>query len=497
MLKLNKRLSFLAALVFIATACSEPDQEIFDAFTPEQLANSNNPVLTDVLKASAYQRIIGTWGGHNSLWALHEVASDEMVIAHKGADWEDGGMWIRTHRHEYGANEGAINNSWVYLYSAVGDINLLILQFPDVVALTAELRSLRALVYLWIIDSFGNAPIITETSANATPPNNSRQEIFEFIESSILDNIDNLSTDNTKTTVNKWVAHAVLAKLYLNAEVYTGTARYADAKTHIDAIINSGQFSLTNNFFSNFATQNDGSPENIFTIPYDENNAGGFNLVQMTLHYSSQATFDLQEQPWNGYASLEEFYNSFETGDSRKRSFVVGPQFASDGSRLVDASAEANDPDGPPLTFTPEINELRPNSLRQAGARVGKFEYATGSPANMSNDFPIFRYGDILLMKAEAEWKLGNNGVALDFMNQVRQRAGVDPLTSIDADILLAERGREMFAEGYRRSDMIRLGAFNDAWWEKPASDPSKNIYPIPTPQMNANPNLVQNPGYN
>ena len=97
MLKANKILICFLALVMIATACEEPEQEIFDGLTPEEVASSDNPFLIDVLKASAYSRIIGTWGGHNSLWSLHDVSSDEMVIAHKGADWEDGGQWIRVH----------------------------------------------------------------------------------------------------------------------------------------------------------------------------------------------------------------------------------------------------------------------------------------------------------------------------------------------------------------------------------------------------------------
>lgn len=496
MLKVNKILICFWAVVLIATACKEPEQEIFDGLTPEQVAKSDNPFLIDVLKASAYSRIIGAWGGHNSLWSLHEVSSDEMVITQKGADWEDGGQWIRVHQHNYGPTEESIGNSWSYLYTAVGEINLLLKQYPEVASLTAELRVLRALVYLWLIDAFGNVPIIVETDTDPTPPTKTRQEVFDFIEKSVLDNLSTLPEGNPKTTFSQLSARALLAKLYLNAEVYTGTARWADAETQIDAIINSGAFSLENNFFANFTTNNGGSSENILTIPYDEKNAGGFNLAQMTGHYLTQRTFDLQEQPWNGYASLENFYNSYNDKDARKKGFLTGPQFASDGTRLEDVSAESNDPDGAPLTFTPEINELAPNSLRQAGVRVGKFEIQTGAASSLSNDFPIFRYGDILLMKAEVLWRSGKSGIALEYVNQVRRRAGADPLTSIDADILLAERGREMFAEGYRRSDLIRFGKFNRAWWEKPASNPSKNLFPIPQGQIDVNADLKQNPGY-
>ncbi len=496
MSRLNKSLTWFAAIVLLVSACAEPEQEIFNGYTAEELATSDNAALTDVLKASAYQRIIGTWGGHNSLWSIHEVASDEAVIAQKGGDWFDGGLWLRMHRHEYNPQEGAINNGWAYCYTAIGDINLLLQQYPDVAALGAELRVLRALVYLWLIDAWGNVPIVLETDDDPTPPTVSRAEVFNFIESSINDNIGLLTRDNTKTTLNYWSAKMILAKLYLNAEVYTGTARLADANAALNDVINNGPFSLENNYFANFSTNNGGSSENILTLPYDQDNAGGFNLGQMTGHYLTQFTFDLQEQPWNGYASLEEFYNAYEDGDARKNSFLVGPQFSSTGERLEDSSAEDADPDGPPLTFTPEINELEPNSLRQAGARIGKFEFQSGAAQSLSNDFPIFRYGDALLMKAEVEWRLGNPGAALNFVNQVRARAGVDPLSALDADILLAERGRELFAEGWRRSDLIRFGKYGDAWWEKGPSDDFRALFPIPQQQIDANPDLTQNPGY-
>lgn len=498
MKNITKRYSSIVALVvlLVMAGCEAPDQEVFSGYTPDEIASSDNPAVLAVLKATAYSTIVGSWGGHNSIWSLHEVASDEMVIAHKGADWEDGGQWIRVHRHQYGPTEESINNGWSYMFTAIGEINLLIQQYPDVEALVAEMRVLRALVYLWLIDAYGNVPVILETDTDPTPPTVSRADVFTFIEQSVLNNLSLLPETSGNTTLNQTSARMILAKLYLNAEVYTGTARWADAETQIDAIINSGNYSLASNFFDNFAAENEGSPENMLALPYDEDNAGGFNLAQMTGHYLTQETFRLQEQPWNGYASLEAFYNAYDNNDSRKLGFLAGPQFSADGTRLMDLSAEDSDPDGQALTFTPEINELTPNSLRQAGVRVGKFEYETGAQQSLNNDFPIFRYGDLLLMKAEVRWRQGDDATALDFINQIRQRAGADPLTTLDGDILLAERGREMFAEGYRRSDLIRFGRYNDAWWEKPASPASVNIFPIPQGQIDVNADLQQNPGY-
>lgn len=483
-------------LVYALGACQELEQEVLDGVTADDIANSNNPNLINVLKASAYSRIVGSWGGHNSIWSIYEVASDEMAIPQKGADWEDGGQWIRMHKHTWNPAEESFNNSWNYCFTAVGEINNLLIQYPDVVALNSELKVLRALVYLWLIDSFGNVPIIEETSTGGSPTNNSRAEVFAFIESSIKDNIDLLPKSDTKTTVNYYSAQAMLAKLYLNAEIYIGTAKWAEAEAAANEVINSGVYSLSSNFFTNFSERNNGSTENILTLPYDQNNAQGFNLPQMTLHYLSQNTYNLQEQPWNGYASLEEFYNNFDDDDVRKNSFLEGPQFASDGSRLLDISAEAGDPDGQPLTFTPNINMLAPNAFRQAGVRVGKFEFASGAASSLNNDYPLIRLGDIILIKAEAAFRQGKTADALTAINQIRTRAGMPPYTSLTLDTIFEERGFEMFAEASRRTDMIRFGKWNQAWWEKQASQPFRALFPIPQNQINANPSLKQNPGY-
>ena len=478
----------------VSTSCIEPDQEVFDNIPRDVVLTSTDPDVLGALAKSAYSPIRGTWGAHNSLWSMHEVASDEMAITQKGPDWEDGGQWIRMHRHQYTPNEESINNAWGYCYGAIGQVNTLLRQFGESEGLSAELRTLRALVYLWLIDAYGNVPIILETDDNPAPPTNSRQEVFSFIESEVTASLPFLAQERTYTRVNYYVGQMILAKLYLNAQVYVGTARWQDAADALEEVI-AGPYSLEADFFANFVTDNAGSSENIFVINYDSDNAQGFNLAQMTLHYLSQNTYNLQEQPWNGYSSLEEFYNSFDEDDDRINSFIEGPQFSSSGERLLDISAEPGDPDGQPLTFTPEINELAPGAFRQAGVRVGKWEFAPGSPSRLSNDYPIFRLSDALLMYAEALWRLGS-GDPVSYVNQVRARAGIDPVASIDADFLLAERGRELFAEGWRRSDLIRFGKYNDPWWEKAASPATVNIFPIPEQQLQRNLNLVQNPGY-
>nr|MDQ3394947.1 RagB/SusD family nutrient uptake outer membrane protein [Bacteroidota bacterium] len=246
--------------------------------------------------------------------------------------------------------------------------------------------------------------------------------------------------------------------------------------------------------------------EHIWVIPYDEVLGEGMNIAQMTLHYPSQLTFRLQEQPWNGYAALEEFYNSYEDDDERRaNNFLVGPQLDTQGDPILDLSFEGSrDASGAAVVYTPRINELAPLALRDAGARLFKFNFKMDQLNNMDNDFPIFRYGDVLLMKAEAKARLNNNWndeEVLMLVNMVRTRAGVAPFISITADDFLTERGREMFMENYRRQDLIRFGAWGDPWWEKQAhSNPNLRFFPIPLESINAAAtgtfNLTQNPGY-
>lgn len=193
---------------------------------------------------------------------------------------------------------------------------------------------------------------------------------------------------------------------------------------------------------------------------------------------------------------LEEFYNSYDDADVRKaNNFIVGPQIDFSGSAVLDY---ASDDDDIQLNYTPSINELTPNHFREAGARAGKFSFKQFGRPDMDNDYPIIRLGQVYLMRAEALARAaGDWSLALNDVNEIRKRAKVGEYASIDADEFLAERGREMYQEAERRTDLIRFGKYNDAWWEKPASAAHTTLFPIPQDQINAaGGTLTQNPGY-
>ncbi|WP_394348568.1 RagB/SusD family nutrient uptake outer membrane protein [Chitinophaga vietnamensis] len=282
--------------------------------------------------------------------------------------------------------------------------------------------------------------------------------------------------------------------------------KYADDITN-----GPGGYSLANNYFDNFARDNDlKSTENIFT----QQNGPGFSTVRsgnatyarwkFTLHYNQNPS------GWNGFATLSDFYDKFEAADTRRGGsyagvtdvsgllvgFLVGQQYDVNHNPLQDRK-------GNPLIFTRDVQLKETGSnLEVTGIRVIKYppDFATSKNSKdgneASNDYVFFRYADVLLMKAEAQLRTGNAAGALLIVNQIRVKRGASPLPALTLDNLLDERGRELYWEGWRRQDLIRFGKFLQPWQLKPTDDPKYLLFPIPTSDLAVNKNLVQNPGY-
>lgn len=527
---------------FFALSCVDLEEEVFSEVTADNFFQTEEEFISAL--GQAYSSL-GGLGNHSGLWSINELASDEVTISTKGGDWFDGGVLLQLHQHEFLPDNPFFNNSWNFLYGGINTCNRLIFSFesldnPNSPAFIAELRALRALYYYWAMDAFGNIPLVTDFTQVDPPGTTSRAEIYNFLISELNEIIPLLPVSRDGTTygrMTKWAALMIRMKIYLNAEVYTGTPQWALAAADAEEIINSGPYSLMPSYRDNFVINNSGSTENIFVYPYDKVFAGGFNWVMMTLHIASQSTFNLTQQPWNGYQTVEEFYNSYVdpdknpgvqgpvwkglalepsegTIDGRLSNFLVGPQLRSNGQPLedpgvepFDATGRNGDPNGPPITFMPYLNEIWPQGLRQAGARIAKYEFEMGGTNNMSNDFVVFRLSDAILSLAEARFRLGNTAEALALVNQIRARAGnLDPFTTLTEENLLAERGREMYVEMTRRQDLIRFKKYGEAWWPFQGMNRPKRVhtpgsflelFPIPEPQRLANPKLTQNPGYN
>ena len=521
------------AVAFTMNSCTNLEENLIGDITSdinvEGITTPGGGSSGGIMAASyGSLRDAGT-ANHGGYYSIQELTTDEMVIAAKGGDWFDGGILIDLHKHEYDAVHPFINGTWTQNYAAINTVNE-VLERDDLDANTiSQARALRAYYYWRMMDLYGRVKIVTESAGD--PPQASRQEVFDFVESELLGALgimevsatmdlsaSPLGTDNNSYAINQYGALGILAKVYLNAEVYTGTARWAEAAAAADYVINGGVYALCGDgcevdnlgkrpsvdtdpdklagYAAVFAPNNEGNPEHIFVVAFDEVTGANMNFSQMNLHYSSQFTWNLQSQPWNGYATLEEFYNSYEDGDARKaNNFIVGDQLDFGGSAILDY---ASDDESLVLSYTPAINEIFPNSVREGGARASKFSFQQLGRDNMSNDYPIVRLGDLHLVRGEAMARdAGNWNMSLNDVNMIRARAGVPALSTIDANDFLAERGREMFQECSRRTDMIRFGAYNGAWWEKGVSQEFVNIFPIPTDQITASAgSLTQNPGY-
>ena len=548
-------------------SCTNLDEELYSEVTPEDYFKSEEQFVTAL--ASAYTAMGGYATG--DAYSLAEMGSDEMAVPTKGADWDDGGEWRRLTLHAWTFEDSPIRNAWNFGFGGVTTCNRLIFQFQELGdqgavepaiadGFIAELKVLRAFYYWWLIDNYGNVPLVTDfASGEAQPPTTPRAEIYAYIVGELETEVPKLSKSvdgSTYGRMNYWAGKHLLAILYLNAEVYTGTAQWQNALNAANEIIGSGLYSLESDYFVNFNEDNAASSEFIFAIPYDQVFFTGFTLSMRTLHYGSQETFNLTAQPWNGYVSLEEFYNSYDDTDLRKGqagtvdgpstvrgNFIAGYQYKADGKTpITDANWEQpnpdrvppleGDPDGEWINFgnigsgQPTVNELGPQSYRQSGVRIGKWEFALGGTDNMSNDRAVFRYGHVLLIAAEASWRISNNAAdaeALALVNELRQRANQGLFVTLDGVLsfetseggastpggeLFNEMGREMFAESWRRTDLIRWGYFTEVdKWAPPFNNPGDiiksgtaasytTIFPIPREQLEAGSNLVQNPGY-
>ena len=510
-MKFNIQNCTLLISTCLLLSCTDLDPKLYSELTPDTKFTSDDAALGALLQNYGnLDRYV-----NDAIWPMQELTSATSVAPAKFGPWDDGGVWAQLHRHQWQSTFFVFNNAWGMGFSGIAGCNRTIDQLTiigDQEAAIAEMRALRAVFYWLMIDLFGDVPL--ETSFVDGKPNPSRApraQVYDFIVNELNELIDSglLSEDNGGAyygRMNKWSALALLTKVYLNAGIYAGTSQWTLAAETAKKIIDEGSFTLEPDYFSNFDIDNRPSQENIFVIPYDKFDANGanFNMHMRTLHPLNQQTYNFTDGPWNGFTALEEFYNSYDGADKRKDMFIVGQQYTASGLPLNDPNGAIEvdsdgdkDPDGPPLIFTPFINELTPKAFSQSGARIGKFEIESGISLSAQNDFPVFRFADVLLMRAEALWRLNSsNAESVELVRQIRERAGLPKIDPLTESGLYQEILRELAFEAHARPTMIRFGTFDDARWEKPVSDQAKLIFPIPEAQRNGNPNLAQNPGY-
>lgn len=492
-----KRFQYILGLLVILsiTSCTKLDEDLYDKIPGDIYPENEGQVAN--LSVEGYTQL-KNYIDDNGWWYLaQEISSDEFCGPTRGSDWYDGGKWVNMHRHAWSNDDEGVNRMWGVFWESITSCNQIIdrlMELPQNEAIrkkTSEVKGLRSFYYYLLIDNYGSVPYLT--SANNAPefPNKiPREAVYDSLVNTVTKAISELKPLNNKYMFTRYTGYALLAKLYLNAEVYTGTPQWELAGQYIDSVL-AGPFAMVNDIYSPFATANENNSEIIFSIPFDEDNFQGFRIHMRTLHYQHNLKYDMPVGPWNGFAIVPTHFDRYESGDERKAGWnIYGEQFDMNGNIILDGETSQ------PLIIDPHLPALymqspdyTPSQIRTTGARLGKYEIKMGTKENLSNDFPLFRITDFYLMKAEVEIRLGRSGD--EWINPIRQRAGVSTWSGATLDDLLDERGRELYMEGHRRQDQIRFGTWGNAWWEKDASGPEREVFPIPKWATDANPNLL------
>lgn len=499
-------LMLFSALIF--GSCTDLKETVYSDIPMDKFFTSEDALLMNA--GRAYTKL-QPYPGEQMLWALVTISSDELVVPTlQDGSWWNGGRNDEMQNHAVLPTNKINRLSWEFVFGGISACNEVLyetemspIEFDGKTKIVAEIKVLRALFYYWALDTWGDVPFATDFTDKTLPPKKSRAYIYNFVEKEIKDNIEVLDATATVKNygrVTQGMAYSLLAKLYLNSEVWTGTARWAEAEQMCDKVISLGQYQINNKYFDNFAIHNEGSKENIFVIVYNSLLARGFYWNELTLNPKSVATFNLKDTPWDGYICPPDFFSRYADNDGRKKSWLYGQQYDLSGKKLFKLVGAKKDT----LWFV--YNPVFPESKYTArnewdGARCCKYAFQTDGlqygVIDMENDFVLFRYGDIIMMKVEAMMRQGRTAEAAELADfkKLRTRVGLTPYTSADLslDELLIERGREFAWEGHRRQDLIRFGKWNDAWWAKPYIT-TQSVFPIPQTAIDANPNLAGSP---
>jgi starch-binding outer membrane protein, SusD/RagB family len=505
-------------LVLVSFAsCTKLDEKLQGDVT---FAEAQTAIDINSLLKAAYDSYRGPFQDQTGVFSMQDMSTDQCLGPTRGGDWDDNGVWRVLHQHTWNADNQRIRDNFNNLSQIVfNTTNVLV--FKPSNAIKAEALMLRAYAMFYLLDLYNQVPF-RDPGENLLKPsrvlnaNEALTQIITDLNAAMPD-----LTDGPANKANKWAAKALLMKCYINKGVYANRANPTFATADLDQVITIGseivasnKFALENVYWNAFSPQNtENSTEVIFANKNTREEAGN---VRWTWHASTH--YNQKPSGWNGFATLATFYNSFDATDQRRgdsaRSangvaignvtdrtglrvgLLRGQQFGEGGVPLKDRA-------GNNLVFGDNIDNIVTGSVELPGIRVVKYipdmkDDFSDDRGNADNDYVLLRYADVLLMWAEAQLRKGNGATALTTVNTIRAKRGASALASITLASLLAERGREMYWESWRRNDLVRFGEFLKPYGTtKPnTSDAKYLIFPVPTNALAVNPNLKQNPGY-
>ena len=516
-----------------------------DQITEEQ-AYQNSTLLYLNTVASLYTQVGANGGGaglqgtDRGLYDLNTFTTDEAMLPTRGGDWYDGGLWQNLFLHNWGTKNDLVKGSWDYLYKVIAQANQSLDKLKEILEnnpenisvpkYISEVRAFRAMYYYYLLDMFARVPIVESSLTQMKDVKQSeRSEVFNFVKKELEESIPLLADEKSADLgeyygrMTKAVAYFLMAKLALNAEVYTdndwtdqsrpdgknikftvdgtekncweATVAYCDKIKECGYSLNQG----TNGFLSNFVVNNEGSKENIFVIPMDPTlyKARNMYLVR-SRHYDVGKALGFGNGGWNGSAATIEAMKAFGYGTATPDPRLELTYYT--GRVVVNGQEVINSETGKPLEYLPMAIRLQfdksDTSMKMAGARMYKYAddpTATEDGQCPHNDWVLFRYADVVLMRAEALIRNGQSGQA--DLDEVRNRVGA-PHADATLSNLLKERMLELAWEGWRRQDLVRFGKFNDAITDRPKTEAYLQVFPIHANTLAVNQNLTQNPGY-
>jgi hypothetical protein len=514
MKKIISRATICGLALLAASGCAKLDEKLYGS---KSLDDPNATAGAADLNG-VYSQLYGQADQANT-YALQEHPTDEMMGPTRGTDWGDFGTWRKLHTHTWTPTHNQVTDTWDQLNIGVFRATQVINAAADN-NIKAQASFLRAYFTFQLVDLYGQTPFRDPSApVNSIPSVKTRAEGTDFIIKDLEFAEANLPATSANIGIaNRAAAQALLAKVYLNRAVYTATTvggPFTFAPADMNKVIEyankvtAAGYTLepAGKYFQDFAWDNsEQSHGNIFGFYNTTTSApaSAKNRWRMGLHYNQTP------DGWNGFTTLADFYKSFEETDERRgvaypgltdkiglrAGFAKGQQYGPGGKALTQRS-------GKPLDFTEKV-DLNFSTEAQ-GIRVFKYfpqpsANNTVNDDNSSNDYVILRYADVVLEKAEAIMRGGTDPLgqtALSLVNSIRTPRGAIALSAVDPTIMLAERGRELYWEGWRRNDQIRFGKFNDPVDQRPtATDKTRTLYPIPQRAVDTNPNLKQNPGY-
>ena len=506
------------AFALFASSCTKLEPELGgnESIAPPKQDGAPTPPTISSVYGSLNQLI-----SQENWYALNEHTTDELLGPTRGTDWDDFGTWRRLHLHTWAGDHNQINNVWNGLNGALFQTTLAAELLTG--QAQAEGKFLRSYFRFLMIDAFGQMQTRPATAPASSIPNVVPRALA--IDTIILELESAVAglpayTGTNRHLATKEAAWTLLAKLYLNKAVYKANPEspagpYTFAAADMNKVIEycnnvaaNPLLQIETNYWDNFVwTNNSTSSENIFV----RRNSDGINVVWATAmggHYNQTPS------GWNGFTTLSDFYDSFEDADVRKSTslpgftdqvgtkagFNVGQMRGPQGQRIGNPLVDLKDRSNNPLVFTRNVSIFFNGEA--SGIRTNKFPL---NPATINdggfgstNDFVFLRLSDVRLMKAEAALRGGTSAeTPLAIVNDIRTKRSASVLASVTLNTLIAERGRELYLEGWRRNDMIRFGIFNSPVQERPnASEGYKVVFPLPNIALSSNPNLKQNFGY-